>query len=187
MSEDEILEFIQTARTNGKLLHSIPLLRQLDMEMVDKNFDLRLQVTKILYRTFSLADRPLIHFILQQGIGVARWSPHQDVPLDLKLCIIMLYKLKQAEDSILIWKAKFANYDTFVSIDGQFLVGAGVQATLDYLRSSNELKSLPKLVEKDGRELSIVDYIESDKSLGKVDTIERLEESILNFEVEITG
>ncbi len=151
--------------------------------MVDQNFELRWQVAQILYQSYSLIDRPLIHFILEQALGTARWSPMQGVPVDLKLCIIMLYRLKQTEDSSLIWKAKLANYDTLTSIDGQFLVGAGLTETLEYLRSS-DVSKLPTISCQDGQQLSIIDYIETSPELEQLETIKGLEGSILNFEAD---
>jgi len=98
-------------------------------------------------------------------------------------CSIMLYRLKQVEDSSLIWKAKLANYDTATLIDGQFLVGAGVMETLEYLHGSDELSKLPTL-SINGQRLSVIDYIETSPELGQIETIQGLEGSILNFEAD---
>lgn len=183
MSTNQAIEYIQSVRESGKPLHELPLTAKLQMVIVDRNFELRWQVAQSLYQSYSLPDRPLIHFIFEQALGTAQWSPMQGVPLDLKLCVIMLYRLKQAEDSSLIWKAKLANYDTVTLIDGQFLVGAGVVDTLEYLRSSGELSQLPTLL-IDGQQLSVTDYIETSPELGQIETIEGLEGSILNFEAD---
>lgn len=107
----------------------------------------------------------------------------QGVPVDLRLCVIMLYRLKQAEDSGLSWNAKLVNYDTATLIDGQFLVGAGVMETLEYLYSSDELSKLPTLSINE-QWLSVIDYIETSPELGHIDTIDGLEGTILNFEAD---
>jgi hypothetical protein len=50
----------------------------------------------------------------------------------------MLFALAEVEDVQLLWKAKTTSFDTMCGLNDQLLVGAGVAATLDYLRRANE-------------------------------------------------
>jgi hypothetical protein len=47
----------------------------------------------------------------------------------------MLFSLGIVEDSLLIWKAKQKNFDAGCYIDGQLLCGAGLEKTIDFLKS----------------------------------------------------
>jgi hypothetical protein len=55
-----------------------------------------------------------------------------DQELMRALCA-QLFSLGVLEDSLLIWEAKACNFDTMCGIDVQFLCGAGLDLTKDYL------------------------------------------------------
>lgn len=57
----------------------------------------------------------------------------------IKTLCIQLFILGQVEDSLLIWKAKKKNFDTFSYIDVQLLCGAGLAQTKVYLENVNAI------------------------------------------------
>lgn len=57
---------------------------------------------------------------------------------NLYWCAFLLHQLGMVEDVISMWRAKHTNFDTGCGFDVQFLVGAGVDATLRYLSSRQD-------------------------------------------------
>ncbi len=51
----------------------------------------------------------------------------------IKCLSIQLFSIGSVEDSMLIWKAKSDSFDLMCGLDVQFLCGAGVEATCEYL------------------------------------------------------
>lgn len=51
----------------------------------------------------------------------------------MRLLSAQLFSIGLVEDSILIWRAKSCNFDTGLGIDVQFLCGAGLENTKEYL------------------------------------------------------
>jgi hypothetical protein len=54
---------------------------------------------------------------------------------NLYWCGLLLYKVGAADDVNILWKAKNINFDTFCAFDIQFLIGAGLDKTIEYLQS----------------------------------------------------
>src|SRR5437764_6528341 len=54
---------------------------------------------------------------------------------NLYWCAYLLYEVGDPGDTPMMWEAKHLDFDTAVGFDVQFLVGAGVNRTLEYLRS----------------------------------------------------
>ena len=50
-------------------------------------------------------------------------------------CALYLYRIGEIDDMELMWRAKTINFDLYCAFDVQFLVGAGVDQTLEYLES----------------------------------------------------
>jgi hypothetical protein len=55
-------------------------------------------------------------------------------------CGLLLYLVGDPADAPLIWEGKYINMDTGFGLDGQFLLGAGVDATIRYLRMNGRLE-----------------------------------------------
>ena len=105
-------------------------------ERGDQHKFFRLSVLYALHRAFSVDDRAFIRFLLEQEI-----THHQrswGFSHSISLCGFLLFQLAEAEDVRLLWKAKTTSFDTWCGFDVQFLVGAGVPATLAYLRRAHE-------------------------------------------------
>ncbi len=54
---------------------------------------------------------------------------------NLYFCALLLFDVGDPDDVPLMWRAKQADFDASIGFDGQFLVGAGVQATLQRLHA----------------------------------------------------
>ena len=76
---------------------------------------------------------------------------------NLYWCALLLYLVGDPADVSLIWEAKQINMDTASGLDGQFLVGAGVERTLEHLRNTEKS--------------DIADYIQELKHLGEFDDL----------------
>ena len=50
-------------------------------------------------------------------------------------CALLLYLVGDPADAPLMWAAKQIDFDTSCGFDGQFLVGAGIDETIDYLEA----------------------------------------------------
>jgi hypothetical protein len=79
----------------------------------------------------------------------------------MRLLCAQLFSIGLVEDSILIWRAKSCNFDTYLGIDVQFLCGAGLEHTKEYLH-------------RDG----------SDRALEALDYIADCESDFLKFNIE---
>ncbi|WP_028981101.1 hypothetical protein [Sporocytophaga myxococcoides] len=69
---------------------------------------------------------------------------------------------EKIEDSLLIWKAKNIDFDTYCGIDVQLMVFAGVDKTLNYLNLLNTEESL-----------KAVSYLKECNEAGDFDNIEK--------------
>ena len=76
---------------------------------------------------------------------------------NLYQCALLLYLVGDPADVALMWEAKHINMDTGCGFDGQFLVGAGVEQILNYLRKNGQNE--------------IADYIHNLKVLGELDDL----------------
>lgn len=114
----------------------------------DQHAPFRLSVLYELHKAFSLEDRTFIRFLLEQEIIYAYriWA----FPHSIHFCGFLLFMMAEVEDIQLLWKAKTTSFDTWCGFDVQLLVGAGVPATLAYLRRVHEpwSQKAEELIEK---------------------------------------
>ncbi|MDQ0112426.1 hypothetical protein [Paenibacillus harenae] len=59
----------------------------------------------------------------------------------LKTLCIMLFSFGCVEDSLLIWNAKMKDFDAGCYIDGELLMGAGLDETINYLTGVNTIRA----------------------------------------------
>lgn len=178
-------EIVQEARDSLSGLPSSQALHLLTHQEVftDENKDgydpheeLRAQVLKALQNSLSLKDRSLIRFLLEQEI-VCRQNEVETEIESIHRCGFLLFLLGQAEDVELLWQAKTATFDTWCGFDIQFLVGAGVSATLTYLHS----------IEKQWAEDAKA-YIEECQRAGDFNDLERYRHATQRyFEIELSA
>ena len=60
-------------------------------------------------------------------------------------CAFLLWRTGDVRDVLALWRAKHTTFDTFCGLDAQYLVGAGVEETIAYLRESSEAEAKPAL------------------------------------------
>jgi hypothetical protein len=63
----------------------------------------------------------------------------------LLLLCVQLFAARQVEDSLHIWRAKQGDFDASLSIDGEFLCGAGVEETRQFLLSNEAPQAIAAL------------------------------------------
>ena len=80
-------------------------------------------------------DIPVVRELLASQIAAA--EEEEDDSGLMKLCCIQLFSNGEVSDSILIWAAKRSSFDNGINIDVQLLCGAGLDQTIDYLRTLN--------------------------------------------------
>ncbi|MGB4776015.1 MAG: hypothetical protein WBP45_12630 [Daejeonella sp.] len=151
-------------------------------ELIRSDINIKFDLALKLYPDFTVNDRNLILYLLSLEIELYEaWG----VPLSLKVCIIMLYKLGNVEDCKIIWQAKTINFDTMSSIDIEFLLGGGLSQTISFLENDPELNQLTKVASNKDPEvyLNILDYINSCNLNGEFEFLEdNVQSSIYNFE-----
>jgi hypothetical protein len=79
----------------------------------------------------SLSDRNEIRRLLADEVELGRRE--EDREEMLRILCVLLFSLGVVEDALLIWDAKQSNFDAGCGLDIQFLCGAGLQATKDFL------------------------------------------------------
>ena len=82
----------------------------------------------------SPVDRDEIRRLL--GEEIERAQRDESGEETLRTLCVQLFSLGVVEDSLLIWDAKEVDFDSHFSVDIQFLCGAGLQATKDFLAAS---------------------------------------------------
>ncbi len=97
---------------------------------------------------------------------------HDDYFENLFWCALLLYQLADLGDVLPMWRAKHTDFDTGCSFDIQFLVGAGVDATIEYLTQNNDPDAS-----------DAVDYIRVCKEAGDFDYLD----DWLNFRIDYFG
>jgi hypothetical protein len=90
-------------------------------------------------REFGLPASPnarrAIRYLLEEEIQQQRQSKGE-FELLRTLCV-QLFSIGNVEDSLLIWNAKKTSFDAMCGLDVQFLCGAGLEATKQFLVASS--------------------------------------------------
>jgi hypothetical protein len=121
-------EFVELARRCSPDLPPPDIL-----SLIDSDEEFRYEVCLKLNKSVSAVDRPLARHLLKLDIESHR-DEDAGMSDELRLSALLLYKIGNVEDAPLLWEAKSVNFDTYCGLDVQFLVGAGVEKTLSYLR-----------------------------------------------------
>ncbi|MFT3685190.1 MAG: hypothetical protein QM783_09740 [Phycisphaerales bacterium] len=105
--------------------------------LVDRFF--RDQILRQLGRKLDAGHRPLLLNLLDREAR-ARLEPSFDdgeteLFENIYFCALLIYRIGDVRDSLAIWKAKMTDMDTGFGMDGEFMTGAGWEATIAYLRS----------------------------------------------------
>ena len=65
----------------------------------------------------------------------------------LRVLCGMLFCIGYVEDSILIWEAKRINFDVGCMIDMDFIFGAGIEETFNFIKGNKELQKMGEFLE----------------------------------------
>lgn len=80
----------------------------------------------------SSADRPAIIAALEDQIRLE--ADEVGDQFLMRLLCSQLFSLGVVQDALLVWRAKSCNFDTHCGIDVQFLCGAGLEQTKEFLQ-----------------------------------------------------
>lgn len=120
---------IVSASRNGTMIDAA--------DLVDP--ETRKRIYASMHRSVTVSDRGLLRqLLLLEMTYRADESGPSDYFENLHWCGLLLYQIGSLDDVILLWKAKKVNFDTFCEFDIQFLVGGGVDATIEYLTKNQD-------------------------------------------------
>lgn len=100
-------------------------------------------------RESARSNRQLLLAIFEEEMKYRKRDTEWDYYENIYWCAFLLYLAGDVGDVPLIWKAKHTNMDTGIGMDGQCLVGAGVEATLRMLKESNQFEILSYIEDMD--------------------------------------
>lgn len=95
---------------------------------------LRKQIYSYLHRHLTETHRELLLALLKQEMLEREEDSYEDFEL-FYWCIFLLYRIRRVEDSLLIWRAKQLDFDASIGVEGNFLIGAGLEQTKEYLKT----------------------------------------------------
>src|SRR4051794_4237410 len=119
----------------------------------DRNAVLRAKVLWALQYDHGPDDLPLVRWIAEQEARCRHEAPFQGMSEETELAGFLLASLGRIEDVWLHWQIKRANFDTWCGYDMQYMLGAGVTATVDFVRASDHADRdavLERLLDADG-------------------------------------
>ena len=127
-------EFVDLARQNYPRLPD-----EKTLALLETSAEFIWDVCEELNKTVSAADRELVRYITKLYIKFYKEPNGLDYDwLDpFRLCGLLLYKIGNVEDSVLLWQVKELDFDTAAGLEVQMLTGAGVDETIAYLKSLN--------------------------------------------------
>jgi hypothetical protein len=89
---------------------------------------------------------------------------------NLYWCGLLLYRAGRVDDVLPMWRAKNINFDSLCGFDGQFLVGAGVDSTIAFLKEIDTDEAR-----------ACLEYINECKACGDLDWLEQWEKGRANY------
>ena len=118
-------------------------------------------------RESARANRQLLLSIFEEEMKYRKRDTEWDYFENIYWCALLLYLAGDVSDVPLIWKAKHTNMDTGIGMDGQCLVGAGVEATVRMLKATNQSE--------------ILSYVEGMDEFGDLDDLAGWERSRIQY------
>lgn len=124
-------------------------------KILDLNYWHRKDLVFTLYENYSLADKPLIKWLLNEEFK--GYDAEADLPVYLTdLCAFMLYKLMEMEDVYDLFRVKFgAGTDNQCFVDIELVLGIGSEQTKQFLLNNPKNKRLNKQI------IKIINWYES--------------------------
>lgn len=108
------------------------------LKLLEADEEFRYAVCEELNKSVTASDREFVLYLTDlyikahHGLLSESWENGLD---PFRLCGLMLFKIGNVEDSVLLWQVKELDFDTFCGLDIQMLVGAGVDETIAYLKN----------------------------------------------------
>ncbi len=104
----------------------------------DRNAVRRAKVLWALQYDHGPEDLPLVRWIAEQEARCRHEAPFQGMTEETELAGFLLAEHGELQDVWRHWQIKRANFDTWCGYDLQYLVAAGVRATVDFVRASDD-------------------------------------------------
>ena len=126
-------EFVDSARQSYPDLPDAKTL-----SLLEQSAEFIFAVCEELNKTVSVADRDLALYITKLYIKFYTEEPNEfdyDWNDPFRMCGLLLYKIGNVEDSLLLWQIKEIDMDTAGGLEVQMLTGAGVDETIAYSKS----------------------------------------------------
>jgi hypothetical protein len=108
-----------------------------DGHTYDRNAVRRAKVLWALQYDHGPEDLGLVRWIAEQEARCRHEAPFQGMTEETELAGFLLVEHGELEDVWRHWQIKRANFDTWCGYDLQYLVAAGVRATVDFVRASD--------------------------------------------------
>ena len=131
----------------------------LDEYLEDAEF--RESMYKELHNNLELIHSNLLRKMLIIEIDQRKNDIIGDLYENLYWCAFLIYRIRDVNDVDILWIAKNTDFDTYCAFDIQFLIGAGLENTIEYLSGKSDVNSQKAL-----------DYILSCKDAGDFDDME---------------
>lgn len=97
-------------------------------------------IRKAIYIELHNKLMPIHKKIVRKLLKIEIMEREEDLYEDYEMfywCIFLLSRLGDASDVEIIWKAKCLDFDALIGVDAQFLIGGGLENTLEYLKNKN--------------------------------------------------
>lgn len=120
--------------------------------------------------SLSPSHAPLLRKLLQQDMEDRQKATNEDIFENICWCGLLLYRIGDVNDSTLLWDAKNTDFDTYCGFDIQYLVGAGIDDTIEHLKLQQDEKSKEAL-----------HYIMECKNSGDFDELDSWLEFKMNY------
>lgn len=103
----------------------------------DPNADLRYTLLRALQYDLQPGDSALVRYLIEQETLHHRRLPLQGLHDAMPLAGYLLASFHEIEHVWLFAEAKRANFDTYMGFDRMYLVSAGIEETLAYVRKAS--------------------------------------------------
>ncbi|WP_103107364.1 hypothetical protein [Brevibacillus reuszeri] len=113
-------------------------------------------------KTVSEEDKEFLEFLMHQEIGMHRNHPYQGAYESMDILAYLLAKFKDVNHIPLFEQAKLCNFDTYYSVDTEYLFSAGIEETIRYVEENDlyRTSSYFQELEDEIRTLFTAEYLE---------------------------
>jgi hypothetical protein len=116
------------------------------IEQADLNYENRKNLILTLIKSYSVEDKPLIKWLLNEEIKYSEYISCQITTIEV--CTFLLYKYMDLADIQQLYLAKFSNFDNSCAIDAEIILGFDIEETKAYLTQQKINKRLNKKILK---------------------------------------